>query len=77
LADINMKLLSLNKGATHGYANEACWARYTVEQGKLSGQKPPLKLKEIWAIRIGLQLDNLGFPSPTVARAAPTGTLRS
>ena len=25
-------------------------------KGKLSGQKPPLKLKEIWAIRIHLQL---------------------
>ena len=27
-------------------------------KGKLIGQKPPLKLKEIWAIRIRLQLDN-------------------
>ena len=27
-------------------------------QGKLIGQKPPLKLKEIWAIRIRLQLDH-------------------
>ena len=26
-------------------------------KGKLIGQKPPLKLKEIWAIRIRLQLD--------------------
>ncbi len=25
-------------------------------KGKLIGQKPPLKLKEIWAIRIRLQL---------------------
>jgi len=25
-------------------------------KGKLLGQKPPLKLKEIWAIRIRLQL---------------------
>ena len=25
-------------------------------KGKLTGQKPPLKLKEIWAIRIHLQL---------------------
>lgn len=25
-------------------------------KGKLTGQKPPLKLKEIWAIRIRLQL---------------------
>jgi len=27
-------------------------------KGKLTGQKPPLKLKEIWAIRIHLQLDH-------------------
>ena len=27
-------------------------------KGKLVGQKPPLKLKEIWAIRIRLQLDH-------------------
>src|SRR5438270_12505340 len=26
-------------------------------EGKLLGQKPPLKLKEVWAIRIRLQLD--------------------
>src|SRR5207342_725193 len=26
--------------------------------GKLVGEKPPLKLKEIWAIRIRLQLDH-------------------
>ena len=25
-------------------------------KGKLTGQKPPLKLKEIWSIRIRLQL---------------------
>lgn len=27
-------------------------------KGKVLGQKPPLKLKEIWAIRIRLQLDH-------------------
>lgn len=27
-------------------------------KGKLTGQKPPLKLKEIWAIRIRLQMNN-------------------
>jgi len=26
-------------------------------KGKWAGQKPPLKLKEIWAIRIRLQID--------------------
>jgi hypothetical protein len=27
-------------------------------KGKLLGQKPPVRLKEIWAIRIRLQLDH-------------------
>ena len=27
-------------------------------KGKLIGQKPPLKLKEVWAIRIRLQMAN-------------------
>ena len=27
-------------------------------KGKLLGQKPPMKLKEIWAVRIRLQLDH-------------------
>ncbi|MFM0205487.1 hypothetical protein PQR53_37355 [Paraburkholderia fungorum] len=30
--------------------------RFVVFKGKFIGQKPPLKLKEIWAIRIRLQL---------------------
>jgi hypothetical protein len=30
-AEISMKLLSLNKGATHGYVNEAHRARYAME----------------------------------------------
>jgi hypothetical protein len=29
-----------------------------LNKGKLVGQKPPLKLKEIWAIRVRLQLAN-------------------
>lgn len=31
-------------------------AQVPWNKGKLTGQKPPLKLKEIWAIRIRLQL---------------------
>jgi hypothetical protein len=27
-------------------------------KGKLTGQKPPLQLKHVWAIRTTLQLDN-------------------
>ena len=56
-AKIIMRLLSLNRRAIHGYRYDDHKARNTVEQGKLLGQKPPLKLKEIWAIRIRLQLD--------------------
>ena len=32
--------------------------RAAWNKGKLIGQKPPLKLNEVWAIRIRLQLDN-------------------
>jgi len=35
------------------YENSSPW-----NKGKLIGQKPPLKLKEIWSIRIRLQLAN-------------------
>ena len=38
---------------THLKAKSGPW-----NKGKLVGQKPPLKLKEIWAIRIRLQLAN-------------------
>ena len=37
----------------HNPSAQTPWNR-----GKLTGQKPPLKLKEIWAIRIRLQLNN-------------------
>ena len=40
-------------------------SRVPWNKGRLTGQKPPLKLKEIWAIRIRLQLAarvrDLGF----------------
>ena len=38
---------------TYNNSNHVPW-----NKGKLIGQKPPLKLKEIWAIRIRLQLAN-------------------
>lgn len=31
--------------------------RVQWNKGKLTGQKPPLKLREIWAIRTRLQMD--------------------
>lgn len=37
---------------------ETVQSREPWNKGKLIGQKPPLKLKEIWAIRIHLQLGN-------------------
>lgn len=36
---------------------ETSQSREPWNKGKLIGQKPPLKLKDIWAIRIHLQLD--------------------
>ncbi len=38
---------------THSKQNHVSW-----NKGKLLGQKPPLKLKDIWAIRVRLQLSN-------------------
>jgi hypothetical protein len=35
---------------------EGTAARVPWNKGRLTGQKPPLKLKEIWAIRIRLRL---------------------
>ena len=61
-AGINMKLLFLCRGAIdvchHKHCPQDRRTRPTVEQGKLLGPKPPLKLKEIWAVRIRLQLDH-------------------
>ena len=37
---------------THKPKRHTPWSK-----GKLTGQKPPLKLKEIWAIRLRLQLN--------------------
>ena len=34
------------------------WGVSPWNKGRLTGQKPPLKLKEIWAIRIRLQMKN-------------------
>ena len=39
-------------------ATNTVWRVTPWNKGKLLGQKPPLKLKEIWAIRIRLQLDH-------------------
>jgi integrase len=51
-----MKLRSNNEGAVHGTATKTEGRAIPWNKGKLLGQKPPLKLKEIWAIRIRLQL---------------------
>src|SRR5437868_9858849 len=39
-------------------STKTTWCVTPWNKGKLLGQKPPLKLKEIWAIRIRLQLDH-------------------
>jgi len=38
---------------THDKSNRTPW-----NKGKLTGQKPPLKLNEVWAIRTRLQITN-------------------
>jgi hypothetical protein len=39
-------------------SNRTACARQPWNKGKLVGQKAPLRLKEIWAIRVRLQLGN-------------------
>lgn len=51
---ITMRLLSLNRGAIMDTATTTTGRGTPWNKGKLLGQKPPLKLKEIWAIRIRL-----------------------
>src|SRR5207244_8551849 len=53
---LNMRLLSLNRGAIHGFHHQDRRTCSTVEQGQAARSEAPLKLKEIWAIRIRLQL---------------------
>ena len=51
-----MNLLCNNQGAVHGYRHRDRRTCHTAEQGQAARPKPPLRLKEIWAIRIRLQL---------------------
>lgn len=37
-------------------SKSSCSGRIAWNQGKIIGQKPPLKIKEVWAIRVRLQL---------------------
>jgi hypothetical protein len=52
------------------------WHREPWNKGKLVGQKAPLRLRDIWAIRIRLQLSNRVENSlysiwPSIASCAP------
>jgi len=40
------------------YLTQHAQKRTPCNKGKLTGQKPPLKLNEVWAIRIRLQMSN-------------------
>jgi len=42
-------------------ANVTASRRVPWKKGKLTGQKPPLKLREIWAIRTRLQMASLAI----------------
>jgi hypothetical protein len=46
-------------------------------QGKVRGQKPPLKMKEIWAIRVRLQLAQRTSGLPSSIYRVFTSTRRS
>ena len=56
---------------THTPETHAPW-----NKGKLTGQKPPFKLKEIWAIRVRLQL-NKRFRDLALFNLALDSKLRS
>jgi hypothetical protein len=43
-------------GDRHGPINSRCDVKDPMEHGKLVGQMAPLKLKDIWAIRVRLQV---------------------
>ena len=53
-------------------SDEGAAARVPWNKGKLTGQKSPLKLKEIWAIRIRLQLSARISPHKESAGGAAT-----
>jgi hypothetical protein len=53
-------LLSLTEGVSHGYRHKRPERAAPWNKGKLLGEKPALKLKEIWATRIRLQLSRRG-----------------
>ena len=57
LARINMWLLFLTEEPLMDTSTKATGRTTPWNKGKILGQKPPLTLKEIWAIRIRLQLD--------------------
>src|SRR6266508_1815216 len=42
--EINMRHLSLNKGATHGYVNADYWARHAVEQRQAARPEAPAEV---------------------------------
>ena len=55
---MNMKLLPSTKEPFMDTETKSDGRAVPWNKGKLLGQKPPLKLKEIWAIRIRLQLNH-------------------
>ena len=56
--DHTMRFLLIYGGTTMLYLTHFPQKHIPWNKGKLIGQKPPLKLKEIWAIRIHLQIAN-------------------
>jgi hypothetical protein len=57
-------------GVDHG-SNANAVHREPWDKGKIVGQKAPFKLKDIWALRVGLQTENR-----TSATKKPSGPER-
>ncbi len=52
-------MITLSLGAVHGtFSLPTSHHQEPWNKGKLVGQKAPLKLKDIWAIRVWLQLSH-------------------
>ena len=54
--------------------NATATHREPWNKGKIVGQKAPFKLKDIWALRVRLQMPRAGPPSLTPSHSLPAPT---
>ena len=62
-------------GVHHGIGSQAVH-REPWNKGKIVGQKAPFKLKDIWALRVRLQMENRVRELATENHAAPESLRR-